>query len=133
MGAILHALGVLFLDEPTIGLDIISKQRIRSFLREIQDRYGVTLLLTSHDMDDIERVCDRVMVISNGAKIYDNSLESLMRQYTKDRFVKFVFHELPEPFESAKLGEIIETGEFSYTMKTESSKLPELVAKVPSE
>jgi ABC-2 type transport system ATP-binding protein len=66
IGAILHQPKVLFLDEPTIGLDIIAKQSVRKFLRQIQREMGVTLLLTSHEMDDIENVCDRVIVNKQG-------------------------------------------------------------------
>jgi ABC-2 type transport system ATP-binding protein len=132
IGAILHNPEVLFLDEPTIGLDIISKQKIRKFLRDVQKKFDVTLLLTSHDMDDVEKVCDRVMVINKGVKVYDNSLEVLLKQHTKDRYVKFVFQELPDKEDFKKLGKIIEEGEGYYTIKTDSSKLSELIADVTS-
>ncbi|MCL5784536.1 MAG: ATP-binding cassette domain-containing protein [Patescibacteria group bacterium] len=133
VGAILHNPEVLFLDEPTIGLDIISKQKIRQFLRKIQADLGVTLLLTSHDMDDVEKVCDRVMVINNGTKVYDDSLENLTRQYNQDRYVKVVFKELPAKPEIETLGETIEEGENYYLFKVKNGNLPSLLAKVTSE
>lgn len=130
IGAILHNPEILFLDEPTIGLDIISRQRIRDFLRQIQQQYKVTLLLTSHDMDDVEKVCDRVMVINHGVKVSDSSLDSLMRKHTKDRYVKFIFKKLPEKEKLEDLGKIIEEGENFYTFKVAQSKMPELISKM---
>lgn len=133
IGAILHNPEVLFLDEPTIGLDIISKQKIRQFLRQIQQQYNVTLLLTSHDMDDVEKVCDRVMVVNHGVKVSDSSLDSLMRKHTKDRYVKFIFKKLPEKEKLKDLGSIIEEGENFYTFKILQTKMPELISKVADE
>lgn len=133
IGAILHNPDVLFLDEPTIGLDIISKQKIRKFLREIQQKYGVTLLLTSHDMDDVEKVCDRVMVINHGIKVTDHSLENLLKKHTADRYVKIVFKELPAKPEIENLGEAIEEDENSITFKVQNKDLPALLSKVTAE
>ena len=90
IGALLHRPDVLFLDEPTIGLDIDSKHLLRNFLVELQRSQGLTLLLTSHDMDDIDQVCERVIVISHGKKIYDNSLSELSKFYKKRRYIKLV-------------------------------------------
>jgi len=89
IGAILHNPKVLFLDEPTIGLDITSKKNIRGFLREIQRDSNITLILTSHDMDDVEKVCDRVVVINKGHKVYDDSLDTLVGKYNKKKYIKF--------------------------------------------
>jgi ABC-2 type transport system ATP-binding protein len=130
ISAILHNPDVLFLDEPTIGLDIISKQKIRNFLRDIQSKYGITLLLTSHDMDDVEKVCDRVMVINQGVKVYDNSLNNLMKEHTKDRYIKFIFNDKPRKSEIFHYGEIINTTDNSYTFKVNNEDLPNVIAKV---
>lgn len=93
IGAILHAPDVLFLDEPTIGLDILAKQKIRAFLRELPARLGTTLLLTSHDMDDIEEVCDRVIVINRGTLVHDGPMEALLRKYQTVRYLRLVWDE----------------------------------------
>jgi len=77
VAAWLHRPPVVFLDEPTIGLDAVAKARIRSFLQEINRTEGTTIMLTTHDMDDIERLCTRVMVINHGKLVYDGSLEGL--------------------------------------------------------
>ncbi|WP_435875425.1 ABC transporter ATP-binding protein [Nonomuraea dietziae] len=76
--ALLHAPDVLVLDEPTIGLDVISKNSIREFLLRVNAERGTTVLLTTHDLGDIERLCRRVMVIDHGRLAFDGSLEQLM-------------------------------------------------------
>ncbi|HEY6740013.1 MAG TPA: ATP-binding cassette domain-containing protein [Actinopolymorphaceae bacterium] len=75
--ALLHDPAVLYLDEPTIGLDIVSKTRVREFLRDLNAEQGTTVLLTTHDLVDIEQLCSRVMVIDHGRLMYDGSLDGL--------------------------------------------------------
>jgi ABC-2 type transport system ATP-binding protein len=75
--ALLHDPEVLYLDEPTIGLDIVSKARVREFLRELNTTSGTTVLLTTHDLTDIEHLCRRVMVIDHGQLVYDGGLDGL--------------------------------------------------------
>ena len=77
IAALLHRPKVLFLDEPTIGLDVVSQKAVRQFLRDYNRRYRVTILLTSHYMADIKELCDRVIVIHKGTKIYDGALDRL--------------------------------------------------------
>ncbi len=75
--ALLHDPAILYLDEPTIGLDVISKGRLREFLRALNAERGTTLMLTTHDLADIEALCDRVIVIDHGSAVYDGSLAGL--------------------------------------------------------
>ncbi len=75
--ALLHEPEVLYLDEPTIGLDIVSKVKVREFLREVNEQHGTTILLTTHDLTDIEQLCSRVMVIDHGKLMYDGDLDGL--------------------------------------------------------
>jgi ABC-2 type transport system ATP-binding protein len=75
--ALLHDPEILYLDEPTIGLDVVSKSRLREFLRRVNAERQVTLLLTTHDLQDIEQLCSRVMVIDHGRLVYDGSLSGL--------------------------------------------------------
>ncbi len=77
IAALLHRPKVLFLDEPTIGLDVVSQKAVRQFLRDYNRRHRVTILLTSHYMADIKELCDRVIVIHKGTKIYDGALDRL--------------------------------------------------------
>jgi len=75
--ALLHDPEVLYLDEPTIGLDVVSKGRLREFLRALNEERGTTLVLTTHDLQDIEALCDRVIVIDHGTAVYDGTLAGL--------------------------------------------------------
>jgi viologen exporter family transport system ATP-binding protein len=83
--AMLHEPELLFLDEPTIGLDVIARQRVREFLAELNRERGVTVLLTTHDLGDIERLCSRLLVIDHGVLIWDGSLAELKARYGGER------------------------------------------------
>ena len=85
--ALLHDPEILYLDEPTIGLDIVSKGRLREFLRTVNAEREVTVLLTTHDLQDIEQLCSRVMVIDRGSMVFDGSLEVLHKQGGSTRTV----------------------------------------------
>ena len=83
--ALLHDPEILYLDEPTIGLDVVSKGRLREFLRRVNAERQVTLLLTTHDLQDIEQLCRRVMVIDHGSLVYDGPLQGLHERGTSSR------------------------------------------------
>jgi ABC-2 type transport system ATP-binding protein len=85
--SLLHEPELLFLDEPTIGLDVVSKERVRAFLAEANARHGITLLLTTHDLDDIERLCSRLLIIDHGRVLYDGGLDQLRERYGEERTV----------------------------------------------
>lgn len=86
--SLLHGPRILFLDEPTIGLDAVSKLALRDFLKQMNAKQGVTMILTTHDMDDIESLCSRVMVIGRGSILYDGALEGLRRRYARLRRIR---------------------------------------------
>ena len=83
--ALLHDPTILFLDEPTIGLDVVAKERIRQFLTHINRERGVTVILTTHDLEDISRLCQRVVLIDHGTVIYDGALEALRTRFGRQR------------------------------------------------
>ncbi|GGN79533.1 ABC transporter ATP-binding protein [Actinoplanes lobatus] len=98
--ALLHGPEVLFLDEPTIGLDVVSKQAVRSFLAELGGSGDVTLVLTTHDLADIERLCERLVVIDHGRVVHDGSIEALHARYGSRRsIVADLAEPLPDGFE----------------------------------
>nr|MBR4279751.1 ATP-binding cassette domain-containing protein [Clostridia bacterium] len=96
-GSLLHAPELLFLDEPTIGLDAVSKLKLRAFLREENERNGTTILLTTHDMEDMLALCSRVMVLGHGKLLYDGGLDALLKQYDTVHTLRVTFEEEPNP------------------------------------
>ncbi len=105
IAALLHRPRVLFLDEPTIGLDVVSQRAVRNFLRDYNRRYRVTILLTSHYMADIKELCERVIVIDKGRKIYDGALDHLEAgNGSRMKIIRFIPSDLaafPETWKSA--------------------------------
>jgi len=96
--ALLHSPRILFLDEPTIGLDAVSKLALRDFLKEENRKNGVTMILTTHDMDDIASLCSRVMVIGHGKLLYDGELKDLKERYAPLRRLRATLTERAEEF-----------------------------------
>jgi len=80
----------LFLDEPTIGLDVLAKAKIREFLKEINGEYMTTIILTTHDMGDIEALCPRVAIIDKGKMLFDGSVDSLYAQWGHNKLEDIV-------------------------------------------
>ncbi|WP_068504957.1 ABC transporter ATP-binding protein [Paenibacillus kribbensis] len=91
VAALLHNPSIVFLDEPTIGLDIMVKSEIREFLKDMNRDYGTTILLTTHDLQDIEALCSRVIMLDDGNIIYDGGLEDLKTRWGTGREVRFQF------------------------------------------
>jgi ABC-2 type transport system ATP-binding protein len=85
--ALLHSPEVLFLDEPTIGLDVVAQHRIQQFLRDYQERRKITVLLTSHYMKDVAALCRRVVIIAQGQIKYDGSLSGIVDQFSSQKLV----------------------------------------------
>ena len=92
--ALLHSPELLILDEPTIGLDVLSKERLRVFLAEQRAEHGTTLLLTTHDMDDVQRLCERIIVVDRGRLAYDGTLPGLAARVGAERVITL---DLTEP------------------------------------
>jgi ABC-2 type transport system ATP-binding protein len=96
--ALLHDPEILFLDEPTIGLDVVAKERIRQFIQHINQQRGTTVLLTTHDLSDVEKLCERVMIIDHGKLLYDGDLNALKERFGGKRQLLVEFSEhYPDP------------------------------------
>jgi len=91
--ALLHDPDLLFLDEPTIGLDVVAKERIRQFIRHINRQRGVTIILTTHDLSDVEKLCERVLIIDRGRLLFDGALEALRERFGGQRELVVEFAE----------------------------------------
>ena len=98
--ALLHDPELLYLDEPTIGLDVVAKARIREFLLTINAERGVTILLTTHDMDDVEALCSRMLIIDHGRKLYDGTIADIRERFAGERTLIAVL----DPAELARVG-----------------------------
>ena len=85
VGSLLHRPSLVFLDEPTIGLDVVAKQRIRQHIRELNEREGTTVFLTSHDAGDVEQLCRRVVVINHGRVVFDDSLAAMRQRFLRNK------------------------------------------------
>ena len=85
VAALLHSPKIVFFDEPTIGVDVVGKETIRTFIRELNREDGVTMLFTTHDIQDIEKTCNRLIIIDKGAKVYDGSLQGIRNTYGTTR------------------------------------------------
>jgi ABC-2 type transport system ATP-binding protein len=97
--SLLHQPPILFLDEPTIGLDAVSKIAVREFIKKMNAEKKVTVILTTHDMDDIEALCSRIMVIGKGTILFDGDIEKLRNSVVPERIVKVDFFGNPQKVE----------------------------------
>ncbi len=118
IAALLHRPRVLFLDEPTIGLDVVAQKNIREFIREYNRRTKTTILLTSHYMNDIEALCDRVLIINRGLKQFDGPLEDIVGKFSATKLISAVFGNAGAPREALeKMGELVEHSKNKVVLK----------------
>jgi ABC-2 type transport system ATP-binding protein len=94
--AFLHNPDIIFLDEPTIGLDVVVKENVRSFIKSINEERGCTVIFTTHDMQDIEKVCKRILIIDEGSLLYDGNIENLRDLYGEERILTVSLSETTE-------------------------------------
>lgn len=127
--ALLHNPKILFLDEPTIGLDAVAQKQIRGFLKEVNESKGTTILLTSHYMEDIKSLCKRCVVINGGEKLYDGDTDSLFENYqTHKKITAFFDHEtnLPLPPEC----EILELSPYKASFMIRKEKVQDILREL---
>lgn len=108
IAALLHQPKVLFLDEPTIGLDVVSQQKMREFIKTYNTEKKTTILLTSHYMEDVEALCKRIIIIDHGSILYDGELEDLMDKYVDHKVLTLTFTQPVQKDVLAKYGEVSE-------------------------
>ena len=129
--ALLHRPQVLFLDEPTIGLDVTMQKRIRSFLAEYNRRHGATVLLTSHYMADVVALCKRVIVIHHGRILFDGELAALSDQFAAYKTIEVALADGTAPLDS--YGEVLEQDGDRVKLRVEKSDAPRVAARLLSE
>ena len=119
--SLLHKPKILFLDEPTIGLDAVSKVQVRKFIKEINKKEKVTIILTSHDMSDIEALTNRVIVIGHVRKLYDGTLNGIKKKFSNKKKLEILFNKL-DKMPKLKDVEIIEKKEHQIILDVDTNK-----------
>ena len=137
IAALLHKPSVFLLDEPTIGLDILSQQAIRDYLKEYNRKTGATILLTSHYTKDIEELCDHTIIINKGKKVYDGSIGGLRKYNSGNKAVILTFAEIIDPASLAGYGLVLGSEQNKITVEMPQEKiagaLPHILASFPVE
>ncbi|HEY9776534.1 MAG TPA: ATP-binding cassette domain-containing protein [Planktothrix sp.] len=120
--SLLHAPQVLFLDEPTIGLDVVARQELRDLIREWNREEGVTVFLTSHDAGDIESVARRVVVINHGKVVLDDKVSNVRRQFLSSKMLSAKFHEAPSPLPEMAGVEVLKRNGYAVRLKVDTER-----------
>ena len=130
IAALIHAPKVLFLDEPTIGLDVVSQKKVRDFLRHYSEENRISTVLTSHYMQDIEELCKRVIIIDHGQVFFDGELEEIIENFAGYKLLRFTFERTPSC--SFDLGEVLERTETSVKLRVPRNKVTEVCRTILS-
>ncbi len=133
MAALLHAPRLLFLDEPTIGLDVVSQKRLREFIREYNRRERCTILLTSHYMQDIQELCDRVIIINHGEIVFDDRLRVLLDRHSRTKRLRLVFDRAVPRDGLERFGPCVEHDTLSATLEVPRADAARVAAAVLAE
>jgi ABC-2 type transport system ATP-binding protein len=112
--SLLHDPDILYLDEPTIGLDVLVKEKIRSFIRELNAEKKTTVILTTHDMTDIDTICDRIIMIDKGKKLIDEPLEKFKGKYNNEYLLEVEFVDVPQVIDSRLTPKVIKGNRITY-------------------
>jgi len=130
IAALLHQPRLLLLDEPTIGLDVVAQVTIQKCLKEYNDTRGVTMLLTSHYMRDVEALCSRVLVIAQGRLIYDGPLAGIIEQFGQTKLVRLQFSGETVPADLSEFGDVTSSAGPVADLKVERSRVAEVLAAI---
>ena len=128
--ALLHSPDVLFLDEPTIGLDVIAQHNIQKFLKYYQQERKITILLTSHYMKDVAALCRRVVIIAQGQKVYDGSLAGIVDRFSKHKVLSLQFAHGHMPSNLARYGEVLELVEPKARLRIDRGNIANVLSSV---
>lgn len=131
--ALLHDPDILFLDEPTIGLDVVAKERIRRFIRYANREQGTTVILTTHDLADVQQLCERVLIIDHGCLVYDGSLKALQQRFGGKRELVVDFAEAYSDVEVAGADVVQHEGQrATYRFAREKTTASQLIGRLSS-
>ncbi|MEI6532604.1 MAG: ATP-binding cassette domain-containing protein [Candidatus Roizmanbacteria bacterium] len=128
--ALLHRPKVLFLDEPTIGLDVVMQKNIRDFIKMYNQKYNATIMLTSHYMEDVKELCDRVIIIDHGKLLFDGRLDDIVKKYTSHKVLSMSFDRLPERLTLEEFGSVLEYEQHLVRISVQREKTSYVVGKL---
>jgi ABC-2 type transport system ATP-binding protein len=128
--ALLHDPELLFLDEPTIGLDVVAKERIREFIRTINLERNTTVILTTHDLNDVQKLCSRAMIIDHGKLLFDGQLTSLQNKFGGQRRLIIDFEETPATLEIHGASVIHQNGSRVTFEIRKDTRVPDVIARI---
>jgi len=134
IASLLHNPKVIFLDEPTIGLDIIAKKKIRELVKQLNEVEKISVILTSHDLDDVEQVCNRLIIINEGKIVYDGSTKEIREKYLKYKLIKLILADKSKLDLNVPGVKVTPSGEFKYDIEVDTSQhsLNEMINKILS-
>ncbi|HBO17036.1 MAG: ABC transporter related-protein [Candidatus Moranbacteria bacterium GW2011_GWE2_35_2-] len=131
VAALLHKPKVLFLDEPTLGLDVVAQKNVRDFVRKYNKLNKTTIILTSHYMEDIKELCERVIIIDKGKIIYDGKLDELIKKYAPYKKIKIIFDgEKISRDQLSEFGEVDEINSHFASLKVPREKTKEIASRI---
>src|SRR5438445_1417361 len=130
IASLLNPQHLLLLDEPTIGVDIVAQATIQKCLRDYNAHHGVTMLLTSHYMRDVEALCSRVLVISHGKVIYDGPLAKIIEQFSQSKLVKLHFDGTLPPEDLSRFGEVTCRVDPVVDLRVERTRVAEVLGTI---
>lgn len=130
IAALLHSPKVLFLDEPTIGLDVVMQKKIREFFKEYNERYKTTVILTSHYMDDVKELCKRIIMINKGKVVYDGSLEEIIKKYAGNKYITLIFLKEVQKQDLKAFGKVVNYEPLKATLSIPRKEVPHVAAEI---
>ncbi len=130
IGSLLHSPRLLLLDEPTIGLDVVSQKNIRDFIKDYNKKYNSTVILTSHNMEDVKKLCKRVMIIDKGKLVYDGTLDNISKRFSQSKKITVVFSKKENLEKISKIVKVKEVDSSKFIFNVKRNQVSSVVSKI---
>lgn len=133
ISSLLHSPKIIFLDEPTIGLDVNAQKSMREFVKDYNEKYNATVILTSHNMDDVKKLCKRLIIINHGCIVFDGSIDSLYKRFSEEKYISVQFEKRIDIKQLAKYGELKSSDEYGGVIAVSKKEHSKIVANILNE
>ncbi|MCA9392241.1 ABC transporter ATP-binding protein [candidate division WWE3 bacterium] len=133
IASLVHTPKILFLDEPTIGLDVVVQKNLRKFIKDYNQKYNATIILTSHYMDDVKELCERVIIIDEGKLGYDGRLDELVRSYAQNKIITFVFDKEVDKADLTQYGKVTDFQQLKATIEVPRDQIKDVASRMLQE